>query len=218
MHGLILIERVFPAWDPARCGRRALAAIATLLWIACSNAQPARPVDSLLEQRQRGVVIQRWDLSCGAAALATILNFQHGDPVSEREIAIGMMSRDDYLANPDIVSYRQGFSMLDLKRYVDGRGYNGVGLGRLSLEDLNEFAPIIVPISLHGYRHFVVYRGMRGDRVFMADPAFGNRTMSVQKFEQSWLVLAELGRVGFYVERTDSLIPPNRLAIDNYER
>jgi len=173
-----------------------------------------RHVASLLELRQSGVVIQRWDLSCGAAALATILKYQHGDSVSEREIAIGMMSREEYLANPDLVNYRQGFSLLDLKRYVDGRGYNGVGLGQLSIEDLSKYAPIIVPLSLHGYRHFVVFRGMVGDRVLLADPAFGNRTMRVETFERSWLTLPELGRVGFYVERTDGLIPPNRLATE----
>jgi predicted double-glycine peptidase len=174
-------------------------------------AQSAAPVRSLLEQRQENVVMQQWDLSCGAAALATILNYQHGDPVSEREVAIGMMGRQEYLDNPAIVTYRQGFSLLDLKRFVDRRGYNGVGLGQLSLDNLVEYAPIIVPISVHGYQHFVVFRGMVNDRVFLADPAFGNREMSRTRFEKAWLPFSEIGRVGFYVERTDSLIPPNRL-------
>ena len=39
--------------------------------------------------RHDKVVVQEWDLSCGAAALATILNHQYDDPVSEREIAKG---------------------------------------------------------------------------------------------------------------------------------
>lgn len=175
------------------------------------EAQSAAPVQSLVEIRQDKVVVQQWDLSCGAAALATILNFQHGDPVSEREIAIGMMGRQEYLENPQIVTYRQGFSLLDLKRFVDRRGYNGVGLGQLTLDDLTAYAPIIVPISVHSYQHFVVFRGMLGDRVLLSDPAFGNRTMSRSRFEKVWLPMPEVGRVGFYVERTDSLIPPNRL-------
>ena len=184
------------------------------------GAQTGSPVKSLLEIRQDKVVVQQWDLSCGAAALATILNFQHSDPVSEREIAIGMMGRQEYLDNPEIVTYRQGFSLLDLKRFVDRRGYNGVGLGQLSLDDLTEHAPIIVPISVHGYQHFVVFRGMLDDRVLLADPAFGNRTMSRSRFEKAWLPMPEVGRVGFYVERTDSLIPPNRLqpVADDYSR
>ena len=185
------------------------------LWIAgignYTLAQDIEPVRSLLEFRQHNVIMQEWDLSCGAAALATILNFQHGDPVSEREIAIGMMGRDEYLENPQIVTYRQGFSLLDLKRFADQRGYNGVGLGQLSMNDLVDRAPIIVPVSIRGYQHFVVFRGLVEDRVLLADPAFGNRTLSRADFEQAWFPLPEVGRIGFYVERTDSLIPPNRL-------
>jgi predicted double-glycine peptidase len=179
-----------------------------------SLAQSTAPVQSLLEIRQDKVVVQQWDLSCGAAALATVLNYQHGDPVSERDIAIGMMGREEYIKNPAIVNYRQGFSLLDLKRFVDQRGYNGVGLGQLDFDDLVDHAPIIVPIATHGYQHFVVFRGALNGRVLLADPAFGNRTMTRSRFEKAWLPLPEIGRVGFYVERSDNLIPPNQLQPD----
>lgn len=175
-------------------------------------AQPVAPVKSLVELRQLNVVMQQWDLSCGAAALATILNYQHGDPVSERDIAIGMMGRRVYIENPAMVTYRQGFSLLDLKRFVDQRGYNGVGLGQLDFDDLIDYAPIIVPISMHGYQHFVVFRGYDRHHVLLADPAFGNRTMTRARFEKVWFPLPEVGRIGFYVERTDNLIPPDRLS------
>ena len=161
--------------------------------------------------RKHNVAIQEWDLSCGAAALATILNYQHGDPVSEREIAAGMMSRTVYLENPMLVRFRQGFSLLDLKRFVDGRGYNGVGLGQLTLEHLVARAPMIVPINVYGYQHFVVFRGMLGNRVLLADPAFGNRTMLRSAFENAWFDFADVGHVGFVVKRRDGLIPPNQL-------
>jgi predicted double-glycine peptidase len=194
---------------------RTLCLMGSGLWFAGFSgqciAQSAAPVQSLLEIRQNKVVVQQWDLSCGAAALATILNYQHGDPVSERNIAIGMMGREEYVKNPAIVNYRQGFSLLDLKRFVDQRGYNGVGLGQLDFDDLVDFAPIIVPIATHGYQHFVVFRGVLKGRVLLADPAFGNRTLSRARFEKVWLPLPEVGRVGFYVERSDNLIPPNQL-------
>ncbi len=182
-----------------------------LLLSNVAAAQDYRPVTSLLEIRKQNVATQEWDLSCGAAALATILNFQHGDPVSEREIATRLMSRTEYLENPMLVRFRQGFSLLDLKRFVDDRGYNGVGLGQLTLEHLLARAPMIVPINTHGYQHFVVFRGTLGDRVLLADPAFGNRTMLRSAFENAWIDFAEIGHVGFVVRRRDGLIPPNRL-------
>ena len=80
------------------------------------------PVKSLLEMRRERVVVQKWDLSCGAAALATLLNYQHGDRVAEREIARGLIQRPEYLADPSRVRAQQGFSLLDLKRYVDQAG------------------------------------------------------------------------------------------------
>ncbi len=106
-----------------------LAALACMLLHLVNGSVLAeeRPsVRSLMEVRKQNVVIQNWDLSCGAAALATILNYQHGESVSEREIATRMMSREEYLANPMLVRLRQGFSLLDMKRFVDDRGYNGL--------------------------------------------------------------------------------------------
>ena len=170
------------------------------------------PVTSLLEMRQEGVVIQKWDLSCGAAALATVLAYQHDDPVPEKEIAKALISRDKYLEDLDILRAQRGFSLLDLKRYVDTRGYNGIGYKDLELEDLIRLAPIMVPIVNHGYDHFVVFRGVHGDRVLLADPAWGNRTMRVERFSQVWLNHPRLGRVGFIVAREDGPAPPNRLA------
>ena len=174
-------------------------------------AEPA-PVRSLLETRQDRVVVQNWDLSCGAAALATILIYQHGDQVTEREIALNMIGREEYLENPNLIKWRQGFSLLDFKRFVEARGYNGLGLGHMSYEQLLRYAPIIVPIDAYGYPHFVVFRGALEDRVLLADPAFGNRTMTRKAFEKAWLRFPDIGYVGFVVERRDKLIPPNRLA------
>jgi predicted double-glycine peptidase len=181
-----------------------------LLWNN-AVAQDYRTVASLAEIRELNVVIQTWDLSCGAAALATILNYQHGDPVSEREIATRMMSRAEYIENPMLVRFLQGFSLLDLKRFVDDRGYIGIGLGQLTLEHIVDRAPMIIPINAYGYQHFVVFRGMLGNRVLLADPAFGNRTMLRSEFENAWLAFGEVGHVGFVVKRRDGLIPPNRL-------
>ena len=178
---------------------------------AVPPAVAAGPVRSLLEMRRESVVVQEWDLSCGAAALTTILNYQFGDMVTEREVATGMIGQERYLRNPDLLRLQNGFSLLDLKRYVASRGYVGVGLGGLAFTDLIERAPMLVPIARNGYNHFVVFRGQMGNRVLLADPAFGTITMPVARFEREWLDLDELGKVGFLVTRGDGLAPPNGL-------
>jgi predicted double-glycine peptidase len=177
-----------------------------------ASAQDRAPVRSLLEIRQERTVVQQWDLSCGAAAIATLLNFQHGDPVSEREVAIALVGRDRYLENPNLIRVQNGFSLLDLKRYVDERGYEGIGFGGLEFSDLNKYAPIIVPISRVGYDHFVIYRGSMGNRVLLSDPAFGTVTMPIAKFRRQWLDLGDLGHVGFIVASRSGQAPPDALA------
>ena len=168
------------------------------------SAQERRPVRSVLEIRRENVVIQKWDLSCGAAALATLLQYEWGDSVTERDVARGLVRRKEYVEHPELVRLREGFSLLDLKRYVESRGYKGIGLGQLDLNDLVERAPIMVPINALGYNHFVIFRGVYGNRVMLADPAWGNRTMTIEKFQRIWLDYGEpIGRVGFTVERAD---------------
>jgi predicted double-glycine peptidase len=171
-----------------------------------------RAVRSLIETRHRNVVLQQWDLSCAAAALATILRFQHGVPVTERSVALGLIDRKEYMENPNLIRLRQGFSLLDLKRFVDGLGYEGIGYGRLSLPDLFKRAPVIVPVNLQGFPHFVVFRGGTGQRVLLADPAFGNVTMPADRFSDGWIDYQDIGHVGFVVTRDGAIAPPGRLS------
>ena len=187
-----------------------LICIATLT-ISVANLAHARTVKSLLEMRRENMVKQQWDLSCGAAALTTILNFQHQDMVTEKQVAIALMGREEYIKNPLLVNIRQGFSLLDLKRFADARGYEGIGFGKLTLDDLVKKAPIIVPLNLLGYNHFVIFRGIKGNRVLLADPAWGNRTLLIKQFEDAWIDFQQMGRVGFVVARTDGASTPNLL-------
>lgn len=162
----------------------------------------ADAVRSLLEMRRENVVVQQWETSCGAAALATVLRFQHGVSFGEKEIAEAMLQRGDPLK----VKVRGGFSLLDLKRFADAQGFEGEGYMQLDTDGLMQIAPAIVPVEVRGYPHFVVVRGRTGDKVLIADPAFGNRTMDVQAFESAWQ-----GNIGFVVERRDGQAPPNVL-------
>jgi predicted double-glycine peptidase len=174
------------------------------LLLAGAGAAPAQarePVRSLLEIRQANVIIQQWEASCGAAALATLLTYHHGDPVSERTVAQAMLGKTDPLR----VKLRRGFSLLDLKRYAEARGFQAEGYAGMSLAELAELGPAIVAVNLDGYPHFVVFRARSGDRVLIADPAFGNRSVEVEVFEKAWQ------KVAFAVERPGGGKPPSRL-------
>jgi uncharacterized protein len=191
--------------------RTALLALLVGAAPAAAGDTPAA-VRSLAEMRQETVVMQEWDLSCGAAALTTVLRYQFGEAVGEREVATGLMQREAYVDNPVLVNLREGFSLLDLKRFVDGRGYEGIGLGQMTLEGLLARVPAIVPIRTHGYNHFVVVRGMARDRILMADPAWGSRTMTRGDFERAWIDYGQLGHVAFVVTDDGDIALPGELA------
>jgi hypothetical protein len=71
--------------------------------LCSANYSMPVPVQSGLEKRQHDVVIRSWDLSCGAAALATLLKCEWGEPATEKEVASGLMGRREYIENQKLV-------------------------------------------------------------------------------------------------------------------
>lgn len=157
-----------------------------ILALACQLlALPARaehPVRSLLEIRREALVTQRWDNSCGAAALATVLRYYKGVSTDEEAVARGMLRQTDPLR----VRVRGGFSLLDMQRYLARIGLQGDGYTRMTLADLAQRTPMIVPITLNGYPHFVVIRRVGTTGVNIGDPSFGNYEMDRSAFAAKW--------------------------------
>ena len=154
-----------------------------LLGITASHAQNEARYTSLKEIRERGVVMQQWETSCAAATVATVLTYGFADPVSEAHVAASMLKKTDAAT----VKKQGGFSLLDMKQFVEDRGYTGRGYRHLSVNNLKAFQAPIVPIDNYGFNHYVVFNGMKDDEVFLADPAFGNRKMHVEQFNQVWM-------------------------------
>ena len=136
------------------------------------------------ELRDQGVVKQRFDFSCGAAALATLMRYGFGQDVTEDQILVGLF--DLPTAEEKLERERTGFSLLDMQRVARARGYNAEGF-RLEPDQLTMLGgPVIVFIEPRGYRHFAVLRGISGGRVHLADPSRGNIRMPMYAFLDSW--------------------------------
>lgn len=158
----------------------------TLLTVSIGSLPVKATTDtlSLKEIRENGVVIQKWDTSCGAAAMATVLTYTFHDPITEREVVNGLLRQTEALK----VRYRGGFSMLDMKRYATERGYKAIGFKKMNFEDIRYLDTPILPVNFNGYNHYVVYNGLSPEgHIRVKDPAFGNRTLSREKFENAWI-------------------------------
>jgi predicted double-glycine peptidase len=139
------------------------------------------PMHSMAERRFEGVVQQRYDFSCGSAALATLLRFHYGFDVREDMAFRGMWARGDR----DQIR-RLGFSLLDMKRWLASRGLNADGY-RVQLKEVEAAAvPGIALVSIRNYRHFVVIKGIREDEVLLGDPSSGLKVMPRKAFEAAW--------------------------------
>ena len=143
-------------------------------------------VESLLERRWKHVARQGLDISCGSAALATILQYQFGEQVTEEALIRAILKS----VSQNDVNARGGFTLLDLKRAATELGYTVHGY-KLNFERLITLdSPALVPVTIRGYKHFVVFRGTIGDRVILADPSFGNLLTPDFLFQSIWQDIA----------------------------
>ena len=189
-----------------KAGRRAprvawLAAALLALGVRAVAAAQLLPVPWLLVSsdmqglralRYANMVAQQRDYSCGAAALATLLDYGYGYRLSETQAIEAMMR---HVAQPAEV-LRNGFSMLDMKRYVESLGMHAVGFD-VNLAAMRRLRiPVIALLDVDGYSHFVVVKKVDHDLVFLSDPALGQRAIDVDTFARDWhgLVLAVIGR------------------------
>lgn len=134
--------------------------------------------------RNENVVMQQRDFSCGAAALATVVNYYWGDNVSETALLLiiaKILSREEL---EDRVL--NGLTLTDLKNVAQVGGYTAV-LGKLTTEKLAESKlPLVVAITVNDYDHFVVFRGMDDEYVYLADPIYGKKKVLIEEFEEQW--------------------------------
>jgi predicted double-glycine peptidase len=162
------------------------------------------PLRTLKDLRDRHLVKQTYDYSCGAAALATLLTYGLRDPVSEQEVL--QLVLESLAKDEKRLRKKQGLSLLDLQQVANARGHKAQGF-RLEPTYLAQLKrPVIVFIRPRGYEHFAVFRGLRGNRVYLADPSLGNIRMSRSKFLRMWLDRSGKG-ILFAVERRDKNWP-----------
>lgn len=138
-------------------------------------------ISTLKELKYHNTIHQRYDFSCGSAAVATLLTYQYDYPVNEQVVFEQMYAHGDRKK-----INKEGFSLLDIKLYLASIGFEADGFhaGLTQLEKAN--LPAIVLIEDRGYHHFVVVKGVRYGRVLVGDPARGARAIPLARFHQLW--------------------------------
>ena len=147
-----------------------------------------RSIKSKTEIRFDKIVKQKYDVSCGSAALATIFNYYYDHKITEQEI----INKIKNFKNMTTLENSSGFTLLDLKNVAELYNYNAYGL-KGSLDQIKNIdLPMIVLINSPQGPHFVVIKNITNNKVNLADPALGNISLEINEFKKQWnnIVLA----------------------------
>lgn len=138
-------------------------------------------VVSMREARFQTIILQKYDYSCGSAALASLLTYHYGRPTTEEKVFKAMFDTGDQAK-----IQHEGFSLLDMKVHLARQGLTADGF-KVTLDRLEKLGvPVITLINTGGYRHFVIIKGIREDEVVLGDPAQGVIIVKRELFEPAW--------------------------------
>ncbi len=126
-------------------------------------------------------VRQQRDFTCGAAALASILKYHYGMPVTEEMIFWMIVNR--YKPEELKQKAQVGFSFEDLIFVAEKLGFKtqAAVVSATELEKLN--GPVILQLNLKKFDHFAVLRKKTPDIAYMSDPMFGQLTLDESEFK-----------------------------------
>jgi predicted double-glycine peptidase len=180
LYAIFLMSLVALTAAPARAETGATAA-GSLTLVTPDTGDFQLGVVSYFESPFRTVLHQQFDYSCGSAALATMLRYNYAIDANEAEVFKAMYAVGD---QPSI--RKLGFSLLDMKKYLDSRGYQADGY-RVSVDDLKRLnTPAIALIQVGSYKHFVVIKGAIDNNLLIGDPAKGLQLYTASDFMKIW--------------------------------
>ncbi len=181
----------------AACKKPWLAAVVawTVAFVPASayaDRAPVRAPDLLFrkfplnykELKQRQIVMQKQDYSCGAAVLATIIHYYWGDDINE---AYFLDLLPDMLTEEQIKDrVKNGLTLTDLRDVANKAGYEATMLKIQFSELAKGKVPVVVGITVKKHDHFVVFRGTDGAWAYLADPIRGQLRVPISTFLEQW--------------------------------
>ncbi|KAF1013658.1 MAG: hypothetical protein GAK29_04702 [Acinetobacter bereziniae] len=129
-------------------------------------------ITSWKELRDKNIVKQNLDYSCGSAAIATILNSYYQKNITEEQV-LRVIDKGDFMASFD-----------DMQRALKHFGFESKGYA-VSLDTLQTLkVPVIAYIKHRNSDHFTVISGINKNFVRIADSSLGQRILTTTQFKK----------------------------------
>lgn len=140
---------------------------------------------SYKEIKERGIVMQEFDYSCGAAALATIARYYWGDDIGETHF-LDLLPKLNLNEKELKDRIENGLTLTDLRNLANKGGYQAT-MARVTFRELSQGkVPVVVGIVVKKHEHFAVFRGADDRRVYLADPIRGQVRLPIEDFLEQW--------------------------------
>jgi predicted double-glycine peptidase len=162
----------------------AIAGMAALAAACSVGGLPIDPVVSLEAAKYVDIVRQRYDFSCGAASVATLVGGYFGEHYTELQLLEILRARYDVAAWRQ--RQEQGLSVEDLVYIATKIDFasEAAAIGVSGLLQIK--GPVIVHLDKGTFRHFSVFRGTKDGAILLADPIFGHIQYSPGEFASQY--------------------------------
>lgn len=138
---------------------------------------PGRP-ETLRLQRGAGIIRQTSELTCGPAAIASLLTFYFDDATSEDEIA-----------KLSGTYQKRTSTLLGLRNACLAKGYEADGYQMSFTQLIQEVEESGIPVLVHFKEpslHYALVLGQVDDFVLVSDPAVGHVSLDTADFMRRW--------------------------------
>ena len=109
---------------------------------------------------------QQFDWSCGPAALRTVLYYQFGIDLTDRELSLVCGSNE---SGTDELNFETGLKILGFKYKQNNKGT----LSKLKNYLIQSKLPIVHLVMQDGVGHYMIFCGYDVDNVYLSDPIQG---------------------------------------------
>ncbi len=143
-----------------------------------------KKVVSWIETRNKNLTRQNFDYSCGSAALSTIFSYYYDKNITENDILIDIANSIGLYIEKLDVKKKSSISFADLTEYVQRSKFRAIGIAVGFDEILNLKIPAIIFVKIRNQEHFTALKSSDETNVYLADPTFGNISVSHSKFKE----------------------------------
>ncbi|MEM5777807.1 MAG: cysteine peptidase family C39 domain-containing protein [Candidatus Aenigmatarchaeota archaeon] len=164
-------------------------------------------IKSYKELRVGETIIQTHEYSCGAAALATLMNMM-GGRAEEKDVLYSIFGDNLPLIKKGNKYELRALTLADLEKAGKDKKFKVLSFqaleGNDALKLISELKPVIARINLYDEKlHFVVIKDINDGWISILDPGYGSFVVPISDFISWWesgeRILLTISRYPFYV-------------------